>query len=109
MKPVSPPTAFTYGDFAQRTYDDYGRVIQQTYEDGATVTYDYDNNGYLARVTGLQPSSIPYGGTEWVISYCYDLTGRMVKIDLETILLYTLVKESSFLKGAFDAQNEHLP
>ena len=33
----------------------------------------------LARVTGLQPSSIPYGGTEWVITYYYDLTGRLVR------------------------------
>lgn len=63
------------GDRVEYEYDGKGRVIKETFMDGdteqGTVTYAYDNNGALAKVTD--------SATGITTTYYYDFTDRMMK------------------------------
>ena len=69
--------AYGNGDGVEYTYDNQGRVITETYKDNITsdsppidktVSYGYDNSGYLASVTD--------SGSGITTKYFYDFAGR---------------------------------
>ena len=70
VKRVTDPQS---GNFIEFTYDGNRKLLQITDSRGRTVTYEYNENGYLAYVTYQK------GSDSVVDSYSYDASGRLVQ------------------------------